>query len=59
MLKRLRTAHPILYCILSEVLFLGSMVLFSLLATIGLAAAGADFDTMADLICCTGAAAAF
>ena len=46
MLKRLRTAHPILYCILSEVLFLGSMVVFSLLATIGLAAAGADFDTM-------------
>lgn len=46
MLKRLRTAHPILYCILSEVLFLGSMVLFSLLATIGLAAAGTDFDTM-------------
>ena len=46
MLKRLRTAHPILYCILSEVLFLVSMVLFSLLATIGLAAAGADFDTM-------------
>ena len=76
MLKRLRTAHPILYCILSEVLFLGSMVVFSLLATIVLAAAGADFDTMcrrlwewqwrfccwpapADLICCTGAAAAF
>ena len=46
MLKRLRTAHPILYCILSEVLFLGSMVVFSLLATIGLAAAGADFDSM-------------
>ena len=46
MLKRLRTAHPILYCILCEVLFLGSMVVFSLLATIGLAAAGADFDTM-------------
>ena len=40
MLKRLRTAHPILYCILSEVLFLGSMVVFSLLATIVLAAAG-------------------
>ena len=34
MLKRLRTAHPILYCILSEVLFLGSMVVFSLLATV-------------------------
>lgn len=46
MLKRLRTAHPILYCVLSEVLFLGSMVVFSLLATIVLAAAGADFDTM-------------
>ena len=46
MLKRLRTAHPILYCILSEVLFLGSMVAFSLLATIVLAVAGADFDTM-------------
>ena len=46
MLKRLRTAHPILYCILSEVLFLGSMVVFSLLATIVLAVAGADFDTM-------------
>ena len=44
MLKRLRTAHPILYCILSEVLFLGSMVVFSLLATIVLAAAGADFE---------------
>ena len=41
MLKRLRTAHPILYCILSEVLFLGSMVVFSLLATIVLAAAAA------------------
>lgn len=46
MLKRLRTAHTILYCVLSEVLFLGSMVVFSLLATIVLAAAGADFDTM-------------
>ena len=46
MLKRRRTAHPILYCILSEVLFLGSMVVCSLLATIVLAAAGADFDTM-------------
>ena len=52
MLKRLRTAHPILYCILSEVLFLGSMVVFSLLATIVLAAAGADFDTMDGLALC-------
>lgn len=25
MLKRLRAAHPILYCILAEVLFLGSL----------------------------------
>ena len=30
MLKRLRTAHPILYCILAEVLFLGSLFLSSL-----------------------------
>ena len=27
MLKRLRAAHPILYCILAEVLFLGSLFL--------------------------------
>lgn len=46
MLKRLRTAHPILYCVLSEVLFLGSMIVFSLLVTVGLAATGADYSNM-------------
>ena len=34
MLKRLRTAHPILYCILAEVLFLGSLFLSSLVLTV-------------------------
>ena len=44
MLKRLRTAHPILYCILAEVLFLGSLFLSSLVLTVALMAAGADFS---------------
>lgn len=44
MLKRLRTAHPILYCILAEVLFLGSLFLSSLALTVALVAAGADFS---------------
>ena len=46
MLKRLRAAHPILYCILSEVLFLGSIVVFNLLVTVGLAITGADYSNM-------------
>ena len=44
MLKRLRTPHPILYCILAEVLFLGSLFLSSLVLTVALVAAGADFS---------------
>ena len=44
MLKRLRTAHPILYCILAEVLFLGSLFLSSLVLTVALVAAGAEFS---------------
>ena len=44
MLKRLRAAHPILYCILAEVLFLGSLFLSSLVLTVALVAAGADFS---------------
>ena len=44
MLKRLRIAHPILYCILAEVLFLGSLFLSSLVLTVALVAAGADFS---------------
>lgn len=46
MLKRLRTAHPVLYCILSEVLFLGTLFVTSFLLTLGLALAGADFDRL-------------
>ena len=44
MLKRLRADHPILYCILAEVLFLGSLFLSSLVLTVALVAAGADFS---------------
>ena len=44
MLKRLRAAHPILYCILAEVLFLGSLFLSSLVLTVALVVAGADFS---------------
>ena len=44
MLKRLRADHPILYCILAEVLFLGSLFLSSLVLTVALMAAGADFS---------------
>ena len=44
MLKRLRAAHLILYCILAEVLFLGSLFLSSLVLTVALVAAGADFS---------------
>ena len=44
MLKRLRAAHPLLYCILAEVLFLGSLFLSSLVLTVALVAAGADFS---------------
>lgn len=46
MLKRLRAAHPLLYCILSEVVFLGTLFVASFLLTLGLAAAGADFDQL-------------
>ena len=46
MLKRLRTAHPILYCILAEVIFLGSLFLISLVLTFVLAFAGADFSAL-------------
>ena len=46
MLKRLRTAHPIGYCILTEVVFLSAMFLVSLLLTVGLLVAGADFSTL-------------
>ena len=48
MLKRLRADHPILYCILAEVLFLGSLFLSSLVLTVALMAAGADFSGLGE-----------
>ena len=40
MLKRLRAAHPLLYCILAEVVFLGSLFVASLVLTLVLALTG-------------------
>ena len=48
MLKRLRAAHPLLYCILAEVLFLGTLFVTSFVLTIGLGLAGADFSQLDD-----------
>lgn len=50
MLKRLRAAHPLLYCILAEVLFLGTLFVTSLLLTLGLGLAGADFASLDDYL---------
>lgn len=46
MLKRLRKAHPILFCILAEVLFLGSLFLADLIFSIVLLILRVDFTTM-------------
>ena len=46
MLKRLRSAHPILFCILAEVLFLGTLLVTDLVFSIVLLFAGANFTTM-------------
>lgn len=46
MLKRLRTAHPFLFCILAEVLFLASLFLADFVFSLVLAFAGADFSSM-------------
>lgn len=46
MLKRLRSAHPILFCILAEVLFLGTLFVTDLVFSIVLLFAGANFTTM-------------
>lgn len=46
MLKRLRQSHPLGYCALAEVLFLGIMFLFTTVLTFGLAAVGADFSAL-------------
>ena len=46
MLKRLRAAHPLLYCVLSEVLFLGVLLVSSFLITLLLAVCGVNFSTL-------------
>ena len=46
MLKRLRKAHPILFCILAEVLFLVSLFVSDLIFSIVLLIAGVNFATM-------------
>ena len=46
MLKRLRSAHPILFCILAEVLFLGTLFVTDLVFSIVLLFAGVNFTTM-------------
>lgn len=50
MFKRLRAAHPLLYCVLSEVLFLGSLFIASLLLTLGLALSGVDYAGVDDYL---------
>ena len=44
MLKRLRAKHPIGFCVLSEVLFLGSLLLASYLIVFALVLFGVDLE---------------
>ena len=46
MLKRLRSAHPILFCILAEVMLLGTLFVTDLVFSVVLLFAGVDFTTM-------------
>ena len=46
MLKRLRKAHPILFCVLAEVLFLASLFVTDLVFTIALVLFRADFASI-------------
>ena len=46
MLKRLRTAHPILFCVLAEVAFLASLFVTDLIFTIVLVLLRADFSAL-------------
>ena len=46
MLKRLRTAHPLGYCVFAEVLFLLVLFLSSMVLTFGLLLAGADLSVL-------------
>lgn len=46
MLKRLRTAHPIVFCVLAEVVFLASLFVTDLIFTIVLVLLRADFSVL-------------
>ena len=46
MLKRLRKAHPILFCVLAEVVFLASLFVTDLVFTIALVLFRADFASI-------------
>lgn len=46
MLKRLRTAHPIVFCVLAEVVFLASLLVTDLIFTIVLVLLRADFSAL-------------
>ena len=46
MLKRLRTAHPIVFCVLAEVVFLASLFVTDLIFTIVLVLFRADFSAL-------------
>ena len=46
MLKRLRTAHPIVFCVLAEVAFLASLFVTDLIFTIVLVLLRADFSAL-------------
>ena len=46
MLKLLRSAHPMLFCILAEVLLLGTLFVTDLIFSVVLLFAGVDFTTM-------------
>ena len=48
MLKRLRTKHPIGFCVLSEILFLGSLFLASFVIIFAVMLAGVDLNGVSD-----------
>ena len=50
MLKRLRTAHPIVFCVLAEVVFLASLFVTDLIFTIVLVLLRADFSALDTIV---------
>ena len=48
MLKRLRSAHPMLYCLVAEVLFLGMLFVASLLSLLLILFVVRDIDAVDD-----------